>query len=219
MNAVQRTERRSENKQADPDVVALRVERVRSQVERLCWSGIALGLAFTMTNVQQFAAGTAAVWSLPWSAAWMLDPTVSVPPVVVVFAAAQAITEIRDQLTEAISRAHHEAGMRRSTGEQYAHLPDAVNTAPSDVNVDTAEAFTDCAGDQFDAGNVRTSFAEYLADAVAAWRPGVHVTPAWVRQVTGCSRGMSSRLSRAVIASVTGTDTGMNGSIRGGGAR
>ncbi|QTR05016.1 hypothetical protein J7S33_09940, partial [Saccharothrix algeriensis] len=29
------------------------------------------------TNVQHFAAGTAAAWSLPWLAAWLLDPTVS----------------------------------------------------------------------------------------------------------------------------------------------
>lgn len=36
-----------------------------------------LGLAFTMVNVQTFAAAGAAVWSLPWCAAWLLDPMVS----------------------------------------------------------------------------------------------------------------------------------------------
>ena len=61
----------------DPDVVALRIERVRVQVDRLAWAGIVLGLAFTMTNVQAFAAGTAAAWSPGWVAAWALDPTVS----------------------------------------------------------------------------------------------------------------------------------------------
>lgn len=42
----------------DPDVVALRVERVRSQVDALLWAGIVLGLAFTMVNVLGFAAAS-----------------------------------------------------------------------------------------------------------------------------------------------------------------
>ncbi|WP_226380434.1 hypothetical protein [Pseudonocardia sp. KRD291] len=61
----------------DPDVIALRVERVRMQVDRLMWSGIVLGLGFTMTNVQTFAAAGAPPWSTPWVAAWALDPMVS----------------------------------------------------------------------------------------------------------------------------------------------
>ncbi|TCC10905.1 hypothetical protein [Kribbella soli] len=60
-----------------PDVVALRVESVRTQVDVLMWVGIVLGLAFTMVNVQDFAARNAAAWSLPWVAAWLLDPMVS----------------------------------------------------------------------------------------------------------------------------------------------
>ena len=60
-----------------PDVIALRTEKVRSQVDGLMWTGLLLGLAFTMVNVQTFAAGGAAVWSLPWCAAWLLDPMVS----------------------------------------------------------------------------------------------------------------------------------------------
>lgn len=63
--------------QTHPDVVALRVERVRGQVDRICWAGICLGLAFTMTNVQAFASTGSAPWSLPWLAAWLLDPMVS----------------------------------------------------------------------------------------------------------------------------------------------
>jgi hypothetical protein len=63
--------------QTDPDVVALRIERVRRQVDWMCWSGIVLGLAFTMTNVQSFASAGTSSWSLPWVAAWVLDPTVS----------------------------------------------------------------------------------------------------------------------------------------------
>ncbi|MGW1344251.1 hypothetical protein ACWCOV_24650 [Kribbella sp. NPDC002412] len=60
-----------------PDVVALRVESVRTQVDRCMWAGIVLGLAFTMVNVQAFAAQGAVLWSLPWFAAWLLDPMVS----------------------------------------------------------------------------------------------------------------------------------------------
>src|SRR3954471_15884918 len=60
-----------------PDVVALRVESIRTQVDRCMWLGIVLGLAFTMVNVQAFAADGAPVWSLPWIAAWLLDPMVS----------------------------------------------------------------------------------------------------------------------------------------------
>jgi hypothetical protein len=60
-----------------PDVVALEVERVRSFVDVVIWVGIGLGLAFTMTNVQLFAAAGAAVWSIGWLAAWLLDPMVS----------------------------------------------------------------------------------------------------------------------------------------------
>jgi hypothetical protein len=60
-----------------PDVIALRVERVRAQVDALLWAGIVLGLAFTMVNVQSFAAAGAQVWSPAWLVAWLLDPMVS----------------------------------------------------------------------------------------------------------------------------------------------
>ena len=36
----------------DPDVVALRVEQARTVVEWFIWTGMILGLLFTMTNVQ-----------------------------------------------------------------------------------------------------------------------------------------------------------------------
>nr|WP_238361909.1 hypothetical protein [Actinopolymorpha pittospori] len=64
--------------QVHPDVVALRVERVRRRVDRCMWLGILLGLGFTAANVQAFAAGDAPVGSLPWTVAWLLDPMVSV---------------------------------------------------------------------------------------------------------------------------------------------
>jgi hypothetical protein len=63
--------------QTDPDVVALRVERVRAWVDRLIWTGMTLGLLFTMANVAHFAGGDAKKWTLPWTTAWLLDPTVS----------------------------------------------------------------------------------------------------------------------------------------------
>ncbi|MGH3611664.1 MAG: hypothetical protein ACRDRK_03395 [Pseudonocardia sp.] len=60
-----------------PDVIALRVEKVRSQVDALLWAGIVLGLAFTMVNVQTFAAAGAPTLSAGWWVAWLLDPMVS----------------------------------------------------------------------------------------------------------------------------------------------
>lgn len=215
-----------------PDVVALRIERVRAQVDLMCWAGIVLGLAFTMANVQQFASAGTRPWSLPWLAAWVLDPTVSlvllailraeqvtaryqvrtgpwvrrakwftltatyvmntwasyvagsaagivlhsVPPLVV-FVAVEAITDVRDKLTEAVSAA------------VAVHEPATAPAAP------TAES------------RPRRMFADYLAAAGAAWSPGTAVTPAWVRQVTGCSRGLSSRLA-ATLAAELGTGEG-----------
>jgi hypothetical protein len=51
------------------------------------------------------------------------------------------------------------------------------------------------------AGPVRRKLlADYLAEALAAWSPGVVVSPAWVRQVTGCSRGLSPKVAAALNA-------------------
>jgi hypothetical protein len=212
--------------QTHPDVVALQIERVRSQVDRMCWAGIVLGLAFTMTNVQGFASADSRPWSLAWLAAWVLDPTVSlillailraeqvtaryrvrtgpwvrrakwltlvatyvmntwasfaagspaaivlhsVPPLVV-FVAAEAITDVRDKLTEAVSAAYAEAGGRSASDQPAAR---------------------------------RKLFADYLDDARAAWEPGVAISSGWVREVTGCSRGLASRVARALTDEVGG---------------
>lgn len=224
--------------QTHPDVVALRVERVRTQVDRLCWAGIVLGLAFTMTNVQTFAATGHRAWSLPWLAAWLLDPTVSVVllailraeqvtaryqvytgpwvrrakwftltatyvmntwasyadgsafgivlhsvPPLVVFVAAEAVTDLRDKLTEAVHAAFTEAARRA-----------APFTAVDDPGDEVHERLEPPAR--------RRTFAEYLAIAREAFRPGVVITPAWVRRVTGCSRGLSSRLAAVLVAEV-----------------
>jgi hypothetical protein len=218
--------------QTHPDVVALRVERVRTQVDRLCWTGIVLGLAFTMTNVQTFAAAGSPSWSLPWLAAWLLDPIVSVVllailraeqvtaryqvatgpwvrrakwftlaatytmntwasyadgsaagivlhsvPPLVVFVAAEAVTDLRDKLTEAVYAAFTEAAHRTAPFTTATAVHGGVHEPPR-----------------------RRMFADYLQAARDAWTPGVVISPAWVRQVTGCSRGLSSRLAAALAA-------------------
>ncbi|PWK82246.1 hypothetical protein C8D88_114114 [Lentzea atacamensis] len=225
-----------------PDVIALRVERVRAQVDRLCWAGIVLGLGFTMTNVQSFAAAGTPAWSLPWLAAWLLDPTVSlvllailraeqvtaryqvrtgawtrrakwftlaatyvmntwhswaagsvsgvvlhsVPPLVV-FVAAEAVTDVRDKLTEAVSAAFAEASARVSP--VAADLPTKAVHEPTKPKQRNNKR-----------SNVRVSFADYLTVAREAWTPGVVVSPMWVREVTRCSRGLSSRLAATLAA-------------------
>ncbi len=216
------------------------VEHVAAQVDRLCWTGILLGLAFTMTNVQQFAANGAALWSLPWWSAWLLDPMVSlvllailraeqitaryrvwtggwvraakwftlaatyvmntwqaftagspslvvlhsVPPLVV-FVAAEAVTDLRDKLGQAITAAFMNAP---AVPQVPAATGEPVPAEPSPAKATR-----------------RTSFADYLVMARAAWTPDVLVTPAWVREATSCSRGLSSRLAAALRA-----DTAVN---------
>jgi hypothetical protein len=191
-----------------------------------------MGLAFTMSNVQGFAAAGARVWSVPWWAAWLLDPMVSlvllailraeqvtarcgvptggwvrgakwftlaatyvmntwaafttgsvalvvlhsVPPLVV-FMAAEALTELRNKFAAAMA------------------TPD--KTEPP--KAEPAER------KQRKASTARTSFDDYLACARRAWQPGTTVTPAWIREVTGCSRGLSSRLA-ATLAAETGKE-------------
>lgn len=221
-----------------PDVVALRVERVREQVDRLCWAGIVLGLSFTMVNVQSFAADGATRWSLPWLTAWLLDPMVSlvllailraeqmtsryrvhcgrwvrgakwftltaayvmntwqsyaagslsgivlhsVPPLIV-FVAAEAVTDLRDKLTTAVSAAFTEA----------AQDDKAASSVNGDPSVHEQSGRGGSSRSRNDAK--RKLSGTYLAEARQAWTPSVAITPAWVRQVTGCSRGLSSRLA------------------------
>jgi hypothetical protein len=216
-----------------PPTAAEAVEHARKQVDRLCWTGILLGLAFTMTNVQGFAARGARIWSVPWLAAWLLDPMVSlvllailraeqvtarygirtggwvrgakwftlaatyvmntwaafaagstdmvvlhsVPPLVV-FVAAEAVTDLRDKLSEAVRTAAMNAAPKTATqAPQWTNETAAAPSSPA---------------------KRRVSFDEYLSRARQAWQPDVIVTPAWIREVTGCSRGLSSRLSAAL---------------------
>lgn len=280
--------------QSDPAVVALRVERIRTQVDRLMWAGIVLGLCFTMTNVQTFAAAGTAVWSLAWVTAWLLDPMVSlvvvavlraeqlttrhqvstgpwprvakwvllsatyvmntwvswaardpagvvlhsVPPLVIVIAA-EAVTDLQYALTDCAHRAaHHQTD---HTAEQPNHP--VVNTHPPSQPTLTgagdehptagiSERPGDGAGERSPSGRGertgpvgeprprhrdsrrrattrsrarRKLLADYLAEARAAWAPGVVVTPAWVRQVTDCSRGLSPKVAAALNAELPTT--------------
>jgi hypothetical protein len=244
-----------------PDVIALRLERVRTQVDRMCWAGIVLGLAFTMTNVQTFAAAGARPWSLPWLAAWLLDPTVSlvllailraeqitaryqvrtgpwvrrakwftlaatyvmntwsayaagsaalvvlhsVPPLVV-FVAAEAITDVRDKLTDAVTVAFtNAANDSPTTGARPLVNGPNGNGASVHHTTGTPRPRRSAAKAR---RRPRKLFADYLAEARAAWSPGVEVTPTWVRQVTGCSRGLSPRLAATLRAELTLTTTG-----------
>lgn len=205
------------------------IAEVSRQVDRLCWTGILMGLAFTVSNVQGFAAAGARVWSVPWWAAWLLDPMVSlvllailraeqvtarcgvptggwvrgakwftlaatyvmntwaafttgsvalvvlhsVPPLVV-FMAAEALTELRNKFAAAMA-------------------------APDKAELSTAEP---AERKQRKTSTGRTSFDDYLARAHRAWQPGTTVTPAWIREVTGCSRGLSSRLAATLAAEI-----------------
>jgi hypothetical protein len=226
---------------AGADRLPVHVQRIYRQVDRLCWAGILLGLAFTMTNVQSFAAAGARAWSLARLAAWLLDPMVSlvllailraeqltarqgihtggwvrgakwftlsatyvmncwgaftagsaalvvlhsVPPSVV-FVATEAVTTLRTTLTDAVpnevpfTNPDPAVPVRPAEPAQVAPASAAPRRTPKKTGT-TAGA--------------RTSFAEYLAVARAAREPDTAVTPAWAREVTGCSRGLSSRLA------------------------
>ncbi|WP_037366881.1 hypothetical protein [Amycolatopsis orientalis] len=208
--------------QTDPDVVALRIERVRRQVDWMAWSGIVLGLGFTMTNVQTFASADTAVWSLPWLAAWVLDPTVSLV-LLAILRAEQVTARYQVRTGPWVRRAKWftlaatyvmNTWTSFMAGEAAAIV---LHSVPPLVVFVAVEAVTDLRDKLTDAVLVaagerrvvrpvesgrRKLFADYLAEARAAWAPGVEITPAWVRQETGCSRGLSPRLARALRAEV-----------------
>jgi hypothetical protein len=191
------------------------VERVAAQVDRLCWTGILLGLAFTMTNVQQFAAGGSRSWSLSWCGAWLLDPMVSL--VLLAILRAEQVTARHGVRTGGWVRGAKwftlGATYVMNTWQAFAARSPALvvlHSVPPLVVFVAAEAVTDLRdklGEAVSAAfmNVpettrRTSFADYLAVARSAHTPDTKVTPAWVREVTGCSRGLSSRLAAELRA-------------------
>jgi hypothetical protein len=114
----------------------------------------------------------------------------SVPPLVV-FVAAEAVTDLRDKLTEAVTAAFTEAEQRTTpvTGAKPPALV-ATESKPSKVKQSNRSM------------SGRVSSAEYLAKAREMWTPEVVVSPAWVREVTGCSRGLSSRLASVLATEV-----------------
>lgn len=190
------------------------VERVAVQVDRLCWTGILLGLAFTMTNVQQFAAAGARPWSSPWLGAWLLDPMVSL--VLLAILRAEQVTARYQVRTGGWVRGAKwftlAATYVMNTWQAFAERSPALvvlHSVPPLVVFVAAEAVTDLR-DKLGAAIMaaftdtprRTSFADYLGAARAAYAPGTSVTPAWVREVTGCSRGLSSRLAAELRAEV-----------------
>ncbi|XVV00784.1 hypothetical protein ACQPW3_25565 [Actinosynnema sp. CA-248983] len=194
------------------------VERVAVQVDRLCWTGILLGLAFTMTNVQQFAAAGAAVWSLAWCAAWLLDPMVSL--VLLAILRAEQVTArhgvrmggwVRGAKWFTLAATYVMNTWSAFTAGSAALV--VLHSVPPLVVFVAAEAVTELR-DKLGVAVVnaapgvveeaapptpRKSFADYLDAARAARTPDVKVTPAWVREVTGCSRGLSSRLAAALV--------------------
>lgn len=259
-----------------PDVVALRIERVRCQVDALMWVGLLLGLAFTMVNVQTFAAAGAGAGSLLWWAAWLLDPMVSlvlvavlraeqvtaryqvdtgvwtsrtkrfaftatyvmntwqswqglhpagivlhsVPPVLV-YCAAETGPVLRDRLTQAVLRAAQmataattdpDAAADTGCADESATQPATeAGTAGPAVRDARRQAPRTAARKPAERGRSSTAqprrlFAQYLADARAAWSPGTIITPAWVREVTDCSRGLSPRIARALAVELPATD-------------
>jgi hypothetical protein len=243
-----------------PDVIALRVEKVRTQVDRLMWTGLLLGLAFTMVNVQIFAAAGAVVWSLPWFAAWLLDPMVSlvlvavlraeqitaryqvemqtetlgpwvrrtkvfaflatyamntwqswnhghvsgivlhsVPPIMV-YLAAETGPILRDRLTEAVTRAARLAPDAAATVNSLPSLQDSgtatVTNAPATAAAERRAPRSRKPAARKASAPRRTSREEYLNMVRPAYRPGVVVTPAWVREVVPeISRGTSKVVS------------------------
>lgn len=259
------------------DVIALRVEKIRTQVDRLMWTGLLLGLAFTMVNVQTFAAAGAAVWSLPWLAAWLLDPMVSlvlvavlraeqitaryqvqmrtdtlgpwvartklfaflatyvmntwqswqhghvsgivlhsVPPVMV-YLAAETGPILRDRLTEAVTRAARlmpeDATQPAGFGHAGNDTDTATTTPPTPAAAPRAPRTRKPAVHAASKPR-RTTREEYLAQARAAYRPDVVVTPAWVREVIPpISRGTSKVVADLLNAELatphipTATDT------------
>lgn len=256
--------------QTHPDVVALRVERVRSQVDGLMWAGLLLGLAFTMVNVQTFAAAGAGVGSLAWVAAWLLDPMVSlvliavlraeqvtarwqvdmrtagtgpwvkrtkvfaflatytmntwqswtgldvsgivlhsVPPAMV-YLAAETGPILRDRLTEAVLRAAR--AMTTVTASAVDEVPftsnATANGGPSTPDTTAGEPRAPRAHKPAKRAATRprrTSREEYLSRARTAHRPGIVVTPAWVREVVpDISRGTSQVVSNLLNTELTG---------------
>jgi hypothetical protein len=139
-----------------------------------------LGATYVMNTWAAYTAGSPALVVLH-----------SVPPLVV-FMAAEAVTDLRDKLAEAVA-------------EQHSAL--RVNITPPEPEQETRPGTRPRSRRWSPRGaGRRTSFGEYLDRARMAYQPEVTVTPAWAREVTGCSRGLSSRLAATLTAELEGRE-------------
>jgi hypothetical protein len=107
----------------------------------------------------------------------------SVPPLVV-FVTVEAVTDLRDKLTESVANAF--------TNAASVNRPDPVHKPQRKRPVRTSG---------------RKLFDDYLGEVRAAWSPDVVITPAWVRSVTNCARGLSPRLAAALKSEVERSNT------------
>jgi hypothetical protein len=128
----------------------------------------------------------------------------SVPPLVV-FVAAEAVTDLRDKLTDAVVVAFTNATDRADAPESAPVQEPATpvhepNTRAHEPTAPVREKSVPDREPATPRPAQRKLFADYLTDARDAWTPGVEITPAWVREATGCSRGLSSRLVAALTA-------------------
>ncbi|MFG1656869.1 hypothetical protein ACGFIY_10115 [Micromonospora chersina] len=85
----------------DPDVQAVRLMRQRARWSAMAWSALVFALAFTMVNVQRFAAGHAEPWSPMWVVAWLVDPAFSILLVGLLIARGH-LSAVMRQVTEPI---------------------------------------------------------------------------------------------------------------------
>ncbi|MFL6144911.1 MAG: hypothetical protein ACJ72N_23980 [Labedaea sp.] len=139
----------------------------------------------------------------------------SVPPLMV-FCAAEAAPILRDRLTEAVLRAEQDAAHTAAVNAAANTAPGVHDSAGQEFVNDTAPVH-DPGGEhqprtarprsrpvRNTAGNApRKPAAAYLAEARAAWTPGTVVSPAWVREVTDCSRGTSKKVADALTDEIT----------------
>ncbi|WP_238425889.1 hypothetical protein [Micromonospora parastrephiae] len=110
----------------NPDIQAVRLMRQRARWTAMAWSALLFALAFTMVNVQRFAAGHAEAWTPTWLVAWLVDPAFSTLLVGLLIA--------RGQLS-AVGRSVHQRTVRRV---EYALL---ASTAAMNVMPTLAEGY------------------------------------------------------------------------------
>jgi hypothetical protein len=186
-------------------VAVLRAEQVtaRYQVSTGVWAHRTKWFAFLATYVMN----TWKSWTHFDVAGVVLH---SVPPVLV-FLAAETAPVLRDKLTEAVMAA---------AGTAFTGQADHAATAPADTPAEPATDTLDAPADKPTPAQPRRRPAarkattkparklrgDYLADARAAWAPGIEITPAWVRSVCPeISRGTSKNVADDLIAETATT--------------